>query len=78
MELFTVRTTGEFTAARRTAARVRASAVGHIPPGTVVRMEKWTRGQMIGDNDVWYGDRSGWVWSGSFEGDVDTSNLRPA
>lgn len=64
MELFTV--APGWGAARRTAPRLEATKVGTIPAGTVVRLTKFTEGEVIGGNGIWYGDRSGWIWSGSF------------
>lgn len=76
MQTFTVREV--FGAARRPAPRLEAVKVGRIPPGMMVQMEKWTVGEEINGNDVWYGDAAGWVWSGSFVEPVYTWGLRRA
>lgn len=75
METFTV---DGFSAARRPAPRLEAVRIGRIPRGMKVQMEKWTTGEAINGNDVWYGDGTGWVWSGSFVEPVDTWGLRRA
>lgn len=74
MDLFTVK--APMSAARRSAPRLESQTIGRIPVGMSIAMVRWTYGEDIGGNPFWYGDDSGWVWSGSFEGPIRTWDLR--